>query len=90
MMIAQDQNEAISNISITSFTVRVARANSAHREKSISCASARVCVSMSLLFVSGPFCFGPHMAAMIADLNRLPMILLSQARLPLRCANLCR
>ena len=52
MMIAQLQNEARNSTIITSFTVKVARAKSASMEKSISCARARVSVSIYLL-VSG-------------------------------------
>ena len=46
----QAQNEATISTIITSFTVSVSRANSDHMEKSISCASARVSISICLLF----------------------------------------
>ena len=49
MMIDQAQNEATISISITSFTIKVARAKSAHSAKSISCANARVSASICLL-----------------------------------------
>src|SRR6056297_76435 len=54
MMIDHAQNEATISISITSFTIRVARAYSAHSEKSISCAIARVSASICLLFCLWP------------------------------------
>ncbi|WP_405117503.1 hypothetical protein L0Z64_14930 [Phaeobacter sp. BS23] len=50
---AQDQIDEPTSISITSLTVRVARSNSPHMEKSISCANARVSASMDLLYVFG-------------------------------------
>jgi hypothetical protein len=50
-MIDHDQNDATTNMNITSFTMKVARAKSAHMEKSISCASARVSASICLLFI---------------------------------------
>jgi hypothetical protein len=54
MMIAQDQKDMIISISMTIFTVRVARAKSANMEKSISCAIARVSGSIRLLLLIGP------------------------------------
>ena len=53
-MIAQDQNDAMVSISMTSFTVNDARANSASNEKSISFAAARVEVSIILCSPVGP------------------------------------
>ena len=59
---ALDQIEAPTSISITSFTVTVARAKRPHMEKSISCASARVSASIRLLYgFSRPF-IRPYLA----------------------------
>src|SRR6056297_951076 len=52
MMIDHAQKDATIRISITSLTVNVARANSDHMEKSISCANARVSASIYLPFAS--------------------------------------
>jgi len=54
MMIAQDQKDMTISISMTIFTVRVARAKRANMEKSISCAIARVSVFIRLLLLIGP------------------------------------
>ena len=54
-IIAMDIMINATSITITSLTVTVARSNSPHMEKSISCANARVSASMDLLYVFGRF-----------------------------------
>src|SRR5210317_1376431 len=56
-IIDHDQNDATINITMTSFTVKVARANNAQNEKSISLANAKASVSMitAHFFYAGMF-----------------------------------
>jgi hypothetical protein len=53
-MMDQDQKDAIIRIIMTIFTVKVARANNAHIEKSTACVRARVSVSIGLLGLLWP------------------------------------
>ena len=72
MMIDHDQKDETISSNTTSFTVIVARANSAHIEKSISCARARVSVSISLLFLPAASCgaFGGKLTEFSDEANR--------------------
>ena len=90
-MIAHDQNDATTSISITSLTIKVARANSPHMEKSISCASASVSASMNLLFVlpDGRL-FGLVLPNANAVGREKPTEPPQRRNLLHQCANLCR
>ncbi|WP_254655712.1 MULTISPECIES: hypothetical protein [Roseovarius] len=69
MMIDHAQKDAMINISMTNLTTIVARAKSAHMEKSISCANARVSASICLLFLWWPFFIWPCFAGNLAQFH---------------------
>src|SRR6056297_269954 len=84
MMIDQAQNEARIKISMVNFTTNVDCANSAHMEKSISCAAAKVSASICLLFlcVAGcPALLGATIAYFHAERQHIPTAAVSVIRL---------